>query len=207
MVGKLRSFLLLAITILKEGLGMKLKIGDRVYLQKYEVAHIMHKLNGFPCGILEETFNNDEDSSFFIMNGPTDGFRFECVYKEPANVKWLMEQDWIVDYDEYAEMPLAELEALQERLKAECSADIDEFNAKDEAYREAHFSEESDKFDKLGHKIASLGYLIKFRKGEVKCVFPDEYQGKTAIPGASSATSTPQKKPSFFARLFGRGAQ
>lgn len=205
-VGKLRSFLLLVITILKEELGMKLKIGDRVYLQKYEVAHIMNDLNSFPCGILQETFG-DEDSGFFFMNGPVDGFRFECVYKEPENVKWLMEQDWIVDYDEFAEMPLAELEALQERLKAERSAGIDEFNAKDEAYREAHFDEESDRFDKLGHKIVSLGYLIKFRKGEVEYVFPDEYQGKTAISSASDATSTPQKKLGFFARLFGRGAQ
>ncbi len=186
---------------------MKLKIGDRVYLQKYEFAHIMHELNGFPGGILDEMFSGDEDSSFFFMNGPTDGFRFECAYKEPENVRWLMEQDWIVDYDEYAEMPLAELEALQERLKAERSADIDEFNAKDEAYRETHFDEQSDKFNKLGHKIASLGDLIRFRKGEIKFGFPDEYQGKIAISGASSVTSTPQKKPGFFARLFGRGAQ
>ena len=185
---------------------MKLKIGDRVYLQKYEVAYIMHELNGFPTGILDETFSGDEDSLFFL-NGPTDGFRFEGIYKEPENVRWLMKQDWIVDYDEYAEMPLAELEALQERLEAERSADIDEFNAKDEAYREAHFDEESDRFDKLGHKIISLGYLIKFRKGEVEYVFPDEYQSKTAISGASGATSTPQKKLGFFARLFGRGAQ
>lgn len=86
-------------------------------------------------------------------------------------------------------------------------ANIDEFNAKDETYREAHFDEESDRFDKLGHKIVSLGYLIKFRNGEVECVFPDEYQSKTAISGASGATSTPQKKLGFFARLFGRGAQ
>ena len=185
---------------------MKLKIGDKVYLQKHEVAYIMNDLNSFPGGILQETFG-DEDSGFFFMNGPVDGFRFECVYKEPENVKWLMEQDWIVDYDEYAEMPLAELEALQERLKAEYSAGIDEFNAKDEAYREAHYDEESDKFDKLGHKIASFGDLIGFLKGEFKFVFPNEYQGKTAISDASSATSTPQKKPGFFARLFGRGAQ
>ena len=185
---------------------MKLKIGDKVYLQKYEVAHLMHSFNSFPGSVLHEVFSDGEDS-FFFMSGPADDLRFESVFKNPASVKWLMKQEWIVDYDEYVEMSLTELEALQERLKAKHSADIDEFNAKDEAYREAHFDEESDKFDKLGHKIASLGDLIEFRKGKVKFVFPDEYQGKTAIPGASSTTSTPQKKPSFFARLFGRGAQ
>lgn len=182
---------------------MKLKIGDKVYLQKYEVAHLMHNLNSFPGSVLDEIFS-DGEGSFFFMVGPADGFRFESVFKNPASVEWLMKQEWIVDYDEYAEMPLAELEALQERLKTERSANIDEFNTKDEAYREAHFDEESDRLDKFGHKIVSLGYLIKYRKGEVEYVFPDEYQSKTAISGASS---TPQKKLGFFARLFGRGAQ
>lgn len=204
-VGKLRSFLLLVITILKEGLGMKIKIGDKVYLQKYEVYHLLHDLNGFPSSILNETFGN-EDRSFF-MNGPTDGFWFECVYKKPENVRWLMKQDWIVDYDEYAEMSIAELEALQERLKAEGLAGVNEFNARDEAYRKAHIDEENDKFSKLGHKIASLWNLIVFLKGEVKFVFPDEYHGKTTVTVISDATGTLKRKPGFFARLFGRSAQ
>lgn len=185
---------------------MKLEIGGKVYLQKYEVNYILKNFKGVPSSILEEMFG-DEDSCIFFTNGPVDGFRFEYVYKGLANVKWLMKQDWIVDYDKFAEMPLAELKALQENLKAKRSADIDEFNAKDKAYKKAHSSEENDKFDKLGHKIASLGYLIKFREGEVEFVFPDEYQSKTAISGASGATSTPQKKLGFLAWLFGHGAQ
>lgn len=185
---------------------MKLRIGDRVYLQKYEVAHILHELNSFPAGIMQETFSNSE-SGFFFMNGPADGFRFECIYKKPNNVEWLMGQDWIVDYDEYARISLTELKALYERLKSEYSTGVSEFNAKDEAYREAHFEEESDKLNNFSHKIASLENLIEFREGKVKFVFPDGYQDRTVIPNASSATSTPQKKASFFARLFGRGAQ
>jgi hypothetical protein len=182
---------------------MKLKIGGKVYLQKYEVANILHELNSFPAGIMQETFG-DGDKGFFFMNGPADGFRFECVYEEPKNVEWLMEQDWIIDYDEYAEMPLDELKALYERIKAEYSTRIDEFNAKDWNYKEVHFEEESDKIEKLWHKITSLGDLIEFREGNVEFVFPDEHHGKTTI---SSIASTTQKKPSFFARLFGRGAQ
>ena len=184
---------------------MKVKVDENVYLQKYEVAHIMHDLSSFPATVMNEAFGDGEDS-FFFMNGPADGFRFESVFKNPASVKWLMEQDWIVDYDEYSEMPLPELEALVERLKSEHDAGIDEFNARDEAYREKHFEEISDKFHKDSHKISSLDDLISARKGKVTFVFPDGYQGKTT-PDASGATSTPQKKPNFFARLFGRGAQ
>ena len=181
---------------------MKLKVGESVYLQKYEVAHIVYDLNGFPRIILDEIFNNS-DGGFFFMNGPADGFRFECVFRNSTSVKWLMEQDWIVDYDEYAEMSLSELEALVERLEAEHTAGANEFNAKDEAYREKHFKEESDRFHKAGYKICSLRYLISARKGEVTFVFPDGYRGKTT----SNITSTPKKKFGFFARLFNRGAQ
>ena len=179
---------------------MKLKIGDKVYLQKYEVSHILHDSNAFPSSILDETFD-DGKCKAFIMNGPADGFQFKCVYEKPENVKWLMDQSWIVDYDEYAEMSLAELEALWEHLRVKRSTGIDEFNAKEEAYKKTHFDEASEKFDKLGHKITSIGYLIRLRRGEVEFIFPVEYRNRTTI------TSAPQKKPGFFARLFGRSTQ
>lgn len=179
---------------------MKLKIGDKVYLQKYDVAYILHDLKAFPSGVLNETFD-DNQCKAFIMNGPADGFQFKCIYKDPIDVKWLMEQDWIVDYDEYAGMPLAELESLCERLKVEHSESIDGFNAKDEAYRKMHFDTQKDNLNKLGHKIVSLEHLVGFRKDNVKFIFPDEYRGKTTF------TSKPQKKLGFFARLFGRSTQ
>lgn len=184
---------------------MKVEVDEKVYLQKYDVAYILHDLNSIPATVMNEVFGDGEDG-FFFMNDLTDAFRFESVFENPANVKWLMEQDWIVDYDEYSEMPLPELEALVERLKLEYDAGIGEFNARNEAYRKKHFEEIGDKFHKDRHKISSLGYLISARKGKVTFVFPDGYQGKTT-PGASGATSTSKKKPSFFARLFGRGAQ
>ena len=177
---------------------MKIKIGDKVYLQKYEVAFIMHNLNDFPDSIFRETFG-EVNGKLFFMSGSVDCFQFKQVYKKPENVEWLMAQDWIVDYDEYSKMSLAELKTLYKRLRKKRSADIREFNAKDKDYRKAHFDEEDDKFNKLGHKIDSLEGIIDYRKGKVKFIFPKEYKNKT--------TSTPQKKPSFFARLFGRSAQ
>ncbi len=178
---------------------MKLKIDDKVYLQKYEVAHIMHDLDSIPATVVDE-ITRGRSRRFFSMNDPTDAYRFGFAFKNPASVKWLMEQGWIVNYDEYFEMPLPELEALVERLKAEHGAGIDEFNAKDEAYREKHLEKVSNKFHKDSHKISSLDDLISARKGKVTFVFPDGYQGKTT-PGASGATSTPKKKLGFFARL------
>ena len=179
---------------------MKLKIDDQVYLQKYEIAHIIHDLRSFPGTLLDELFGGEE-SGFFFMNGPDDGFHFECAFKHPDNVAWLMAQDWIVDYDEFADMPLDELNALIERLHDEYRAGVDDFNAKDEDYRAAHFDECSEKYDLLGYRIASLRDLVCYRKGECKFVFPEGYPTKES---SNSTSAAPPKKPGLFARLFKR---
>ena len=181
---------------------MKLKIGNKVYLQKYEARYIVDGSNCLPCDIINETFSGSKDNFLFISSS-ADSLHFERVYKKPENVKWLMDQDWIVDYDEYAKMPLAELEALRERLDTERFAGIREFNAKDEVYRKAHFGEESEKFERLGHKIVSLEKFIRFRKGEIGFVFPEEYQKEANASDISGSTSALQKKFGFLARLFG----
>ena len=202
-------FLLLARVLSKGGIGMKLKIGEKVYLQKYDVAYILNDVNSVPASIFEESLSlEDEDGErgFFFMDGPRDSLSFECAFERPGSIKWLMEQEWILDYEEYAETPLAELEAFGERLNDEYLDFIREFNAHDDAYREKHLDEESEKKRNLEHKISSVGALIALRQGKVKFSFPDEYQDKAASDTADAA-SIPKKKPGFFARLFSRNAQ
>ena len=203
---------------------MKIKIGEKVYLQKYDVAYITHCLDGFPGPIVQELFG---DGEMFFMNGMEDGFRFDCIFSDPRNAKWLMEQDWIVDYDEYIKMPIDEFEGLIQRLAVEHDLEIDEFNNKDEEYRKEHFKEEHERFKKDSHKISSLDNLFQARKGKVKFVCPEEYQGKTTpdscedkirdavhkkaraaqVDGRADESNTSRKKLGFFGRLFGRGAR
>lgn len=184
---------------------MKVKVGKNVYLQKYDVIHIMHDLNSFPATIPNEVFG-DCESIFFFINGPASTYQFESVFKEPANVKWLMEQDWIVDYDKYSKMSLPELKAFVERLETQYDANINAFNSQDQIYRKKHFDEASDKFHKESYKISSLEKLISAKEGKITFILPDEYQ-RRITPGTSIATSILRKKPDFFTWLFGRGAQ
>ena len=178
---------------------MKLKIGEIVYLQTYEVTNISHRPDGTPYSMFDEIFSGGS-SDGFIMNGPEDGFRFAFAFKNPENVAWLMEQSWIVDFDVFSKMELDELEQLYERLRTARRTGIEEFNAKDDAYRKEHHREKLDFYDKLGHKVASLSALIGYRKGEIKFVFPNGYQNAANAVNASKN----KKKPGFFARLFGR---
>lgn len=167
---------------------MKLKIGNKVYLQKYEIAFITHHLSRFPKGFLEETFANDD---IFMMNVLSDNtFDFKTVYEDPKIVAWLMEQTWLADFDTYSKMPLDELEESLERLKSEHSARSAELEAEGEDYQE----EDIESLNKLAHKINSLGSLIMFRRGKLDFIFPEGYECPKDI----------FKKPSFFARLFAK---
>ncbi|MBR0467642.1 hypothetical protein IJJ53_01905 [Candidatus Saccharibacteria bacterium] len=177
---------------------MKIKNGQKVFLQKYEVTYIMHELNSVPAGIVEEIF---KDGKPFIMSGPIDGQVFACVFENPKATEWLMEQDWIVDYDQYKNVPVADLKVLCEQLKNEYSSGVGNFNAKDDAYREKHFDEQNEKFSNMRHKISSLYLMIDHLEKKTNFVFPDE------ISNHSIFQKNNKKKSGFFARLFGRGTQ
>lgn len=175
---------------------MKVKDGQKVYLQKYEVSYIMHELNCVPACIVNEIFKYGTP---FIMSGPIDGYKF-CVFEDPKNVEWLMEQDWIVDYDQYKSTPISKLKCLCEELKNEYSAGAKDFNNRDIDYREKHFEEQGEVFSKLRHRISSLELMTEHLKHEVDFDFP--------IDIISHCVSyKPTKKPGFFARLFGKGTR
>lgn len=179
---------------------MKIKVGNKVYLQNYEADYIMRDVVGSPMSINQES---SIESGTFFTDGPVERLRFGSIYKDPDNVSWIMAQDWIIDYEEYAKKSLQELEYLYECLKVECVSGIEEFNARDEVYRDLHYDEESEKFSRLSHKIASIGLLIGVHKGKTNFILPSCYKGAT-IPGTTRAISAPKKKSPFF--HFKRGA-
>lgn len=175
---------------------MKLRVGDQVFLQKIDMAHILHDLRSFPAGIFDETFSGN-GCDIFIMSGPADGLRFDCAFKDPKTIQWIMDQDWILDYTTYAGTPTKELATLFERLITEFDNGVKAFNAENEAYRKENFDAFNEKFEKERHKIDSIQALIDARNGKVKFVFP----------AGSPYESVPVKKPNLFQRLFGRSAQ
>lgn len=153
---------------------MKLKIGNKVYLQKYEVTYILYRLSSFPASLLDEIIDDNREN-YYSMDGRIDAFQFDCVFEKPANVKWLMDQDWIVDYDEYCDMPIRKLETYIGRLKTRCIDEVTEFNAKEESYRRKHFEVLSDEYHKTDHKIRSLENLMNARRGKILFNLPCEY--------------------------------
>lgn len=152
---------------------MKIKIGEKVYLQKYEIEYIMRNLNSFPMGVIKELLDGKSEDEFFLPMGNLEyGLNFEYAFDNRDVVEWLMSQDWIIDYDEYAGMAVADLESLAARLDTERYDMMRKFNDEDEEYREKYLNEECDKFSRLDHKAVSFRRMAAFRNGKLNFVFP-----------------------------------
>lgn len=164
---------------------MKILVNNTLYLQKYEIAYITHELKSTPCSVIEEIFDSHEA---FIVNGVIDGFNFKYAFKRPESIEWLLSRTDIVDYDEFSQIPLSKLKKLHRKMTREHRNNIRIFNSQDDYTRRCLYDTKSHEFNKTGHEITSLGYLIKARKGKIKFVLPSEY---TSHNDSHKLTSSP----------------
>ena len=166
---------------------MKLKIGDKVYLQRYDVSFIIMnaRIWSVPWSVIGEIFRRGNGPA--LCDDPTgDSLLFEHVFEHPESVAWLMEQNWIVDYEAHMAMPLEELEALRAQLGAEYDAKVLEFNAHDVEYRKKYFWATSKQFEKDGHQLGSLLIMIMARREGCQFILPG--------PGKAHASAHPSPK-------------
>lgn len=157
---------------------MKIKIGEKVYLQKYDVARILQKIAAFPGNLATELFKTSNNgalhASIFYISSPKDELEFSCVFKDPKNVEWLMSEDWIVDHNEYVKMPVAVLKSIYRHREREYKANIKYFNLQPREYQELHYDEISLKLYKEAHQLKSIRLLINELTGRITFDLPSE---------------------------------
>lgn len=157
---------------------MKIKIGEKVYLQKYDTARILHDIAAFPGSLVTELFEPSNDgalhASIFYISSPQDELEFSCVFKDPKNVEWLMSEDWIVDHNEYIKMPVATLKSIYRHREREYKANIKYFNLQPREYRELHYGEINLKLYKEAHQLKSIRLLINELTGRITLNLPSE---------------------------------
>lgn len=148
---------------------MKRKTREGVLVQKYEIAQILH-MEDLPRCVADEIADS---GGLVYMSNLSDGLRFDHLFVEPESVEWLMGQDWILDYDEYSDMELPELQARREALKTEVDSSVASLNDNGRTYGSDRFSEAKNKLDRLNHKLTSLDAMIAEREGRLKFDFPN----------------------------------
>ncbi|MBR6505771.1 hypothetical protein IKT18_02990 [Candidatus Saccharibacteria bacterium] len=150
---------------------MKVKVGREVWIQKYEMAYIMREISDVPASLLEELFAG---GSVFTMTGFDDSLKFACVFRKAKNVKWLMEQDWIVDYNAYKNVPYAALKSTRKKLIRSYRAETEAFDSREENFRRKNRSEQEQRFSKMMHKEYSFELMLKYFKKKINFVVPTE---------------------------------
>ena len=106
---------------------MKKIIGDEVFLQKYDVDFIFHELKSVPVFVVDALFGGD---GYFYMNGGGDSAEFATPLRDEA-AKWAIEQDWIVNIDDYRRMSAKEVAIVFKEEEKLFKQIADEFGAHD----------------------------------------------------------------------------
>lgn len=164
---------------------MKIKIGEKVYLQKYDIARILHNIPAFPGSLVAELFENN-DGPIFYNTDTKDALEFNYYFEERANVKWLMAQDWILDYDEYIKIPVAALKSIRRHREKTYKSDVINFNLQPREYRELYYDEIELRLYKEAHRIKSMILIVKVLTGKINLTLPsqdsDESKPSNIIP-------------------------
>jgi hypothetical protein len=148
--------------------SMKKKVADKVYVQKYDIGFILNELNAVPASIMTSVF--DGTSGMFMSVGMEDALSFQCFSGEAAD--WLMEQDWIIDYDTYYKSTEQQLEDAFNQIQQNFTEQADAFNAKDEKYRAKHYREIMEVKSKAEHQLSSLSIIHQLIQGEIAFSIP-----------------------------------
>ena len=147
---------------------MKIKINDRVYVQKYDIAFIARFIKRVPAAIMMDLF---EEADAFIMTGREDSISFSTFFQgESAN--WLMQQSWIINFDDFRKKKASE-------IKRQCSHEIimrreyeQFFERQNQEYKIKHYEEAKEELDKRTHRLQSLDLMRLYLKGKIKLAIP-----------------------------------
>lgn len=153
---------------------MKIKEGDYVFLQRYDVDFIRKDLNLASYCVLDEIFHPDAVASIQTIeldSAKKSPYEFAFVFHHPNNVAWLMKQDWIVDYDKYAKRPAEEIDKIVSAADAKLRKIVTHRNHSriEKRRRDASFS---DMMQKTAHHCRSLDVLYNYLAGNEDFIFP-----------------------------------
>ena len=142
-----------------------------VYVQKGDLAYIMHYAIAVPGAFVTDFFNdvvliNDSNSMEFV--------RFE----NNAEIDYLKEQDWIIDYRDYINLPIELIIEEGKELICNINEIVEDYNSsKDNREREKMLK----KHQLLRYKLEALKEFSWFKQGHIHYDIPivPDYNGFT----------------------------
>jgi hypothetical protein len=146
---------------------MKIKIGDKVYLQLMDIVFMdMHRLVPWRSffATCKKVFEDADKKEFC----------FGYSFSDPRAIEWIMNQNYIVDYDEVVKADselIAEycfaLENYYEMLWKECLSDLDDSDQSDEEIVRTRAEQD--------YQVFQLDMVLEYREDKIEIDFPPEY--------------------------------
>ncbi len=143
---------------------MKLKIGQKWYLQHYDVMFILNHAERAPEVVLDEIFK--ENSFVKGEDDLKDYFKFDIIFSNPDAIRWLDNQAYIVDFEKMRCTKLQALEINRDQLRVEYGQMYSGIDFTE------HTEEQKYKIAKLVQKIKSLDAGIDFRMHRLEFDIP-----------------------------------
>ena len=201
---------------------MKIMINGTLYLQKYDVLHLIHDLKDLPRSFIYETFSTNPTQAIVLCDR-RDEFDFRCAYTIPESITWINSHKYICDYDEYIDLSVHELHRTYKSLRKSTEAnlhDLYDFSEELDKYYDPstnspeylqykdYIEKEQLKVKELRYKTYAIGSLIRYREGETNFNFPPEYRGlvrNTSLwQRILTSLTTPVRQPKLFRYLRNR---
>lgn len=141
---------------------MKIMNGPRVYVENIDVAFFVHSADLIPKPIIAEL---TEMSPYFVVPNE-NGMAFERYFKWPVNTSWLMEQDWLEDYDLMSAVATENLERYRSMCLLKRNQMVAWYNEQDDEGQIQMYDEMMAIIGREDHRLLTLQAYIETRNDE-----------------------------------------
>ena len=155
---------------------MKLIYNDQCYLQKFDIAFLLHNIVVLPRSFKKEC---EKWANDLRIRNTRDHFTFIGPFVNPETIAWIDSLDYIIRYDDYARTPI---KALNKRIRTQTrEAKIYEETARAMRCEYAnnmiqdHLRATKQQARKAQQELAALEIMRDHLEHKIEFEFPEDY--------------------------------
>lgn len=145
---------------------MKVVVGDKVYIQNYDVVLFTNRLNSCPSFIMMGAVH---DGIFMSSRDTQLDFSVSFTGEEAEEIKAM---DYIIDFKTYSKKSKAAISREIEETKVKAEKMINSFCRLSDEERRKTFKDVQDKISQLGHIVVSLNAMLDYLKKKNRFEIP-----------------------------------
>lgn len=147
---------------------MKILRDGCVYVQKNDLVSILHSEMPVPVSVVSVITLS---GSFYV----NDNNKFEFVkFDSDEDVEYFSNLDCLIDYDEYSNMTVTELEQIYGNVCAMQNDLYEKYDDSDIEYQQKNYKRVLEEYDGMDIKMGCIRDLIWFKQGHISFSFPSE---------------------------------